>query len=230
MKIYQIEVSNLCNLTCGYCPHPRQHRPKGLMSEEIFEKSIELLIRCGQKKAFLHNFGEPLLHPGLSCFIEKAIRRGVVCSFFTNGMLLEKDSISRLVMAGLGEICVSGHVPGEIERIQELIANEGLPIKITDVFRPTKEGNHSWAGQVLRQKVAFTNIQPESLLPPCVFERENAVVVLWDGRINTCCIESEGEGVLGTVDDFLLNGLDYTFQPVRLCSTCTLMRGEEVLE
>ncbi len=69
MKVYQIEISNHCNLSCNYCPHPNQKRDKGYMSMETFKISIKLLKKCGQKIAYLHNFGEPLLHPKIFDFI-----------------------------------------------------------------------------------------------------------------------------------------------------------------
>jgi hypothetical protein len=229
MKIYQIEISNLCNLTCEYCPHPTQERDKGLMSSEVFKKAIELVRRCGQRRVYLHNFGEPLLHPLIFEFIKYATARGVTTSFYTNGLLLDESMAERLAAAGLREICVSGHVAGEITRIQALLQRCSIPIQILDTFRPSKETLHTWADQVLTRtaKGAFETGMPLPL-KPCIFERENAVVILWDGRVNVCCIDNEATGVSGTIDDYLTTS-SYYFRPIPLCKTCTLMRGDEDL-
>lgn len=231
MKIYQIEVSNICNLTCGYCPHPVQTRPKGLMDLSTFEKSIELLIRCGQRRAFLHNFGEPLLHPDLPRFISHATHRGVTCSFYTNGVLLDKPMLQTLIEAGLREICVSEHTRDEINRVQALIRIADAPIRIVDTFRPTKARMHDWAGQTAGKGNHSPSAARQTGLPvPCVFEINNAIVVLWDGRINICCIDGHGTGISGTVDDYLAHGANYVFRPAKICATCTLMRHNEALE
>jgi hypothetical protein len=222
VKIYQIEISNLCNLTCSYCPHPTQEREKGLMTLETYVKAITLVRRCGQRRVFLHNFGEPLLHPLLFDFIRHACGEGVTVSFYSNGLLLDRTTAGRLHEAGLRELCISAHVPGELGRIQALLREEGIPLTITEVFRPSKATLHTWAGQVGRKG----DTGPTQ---PCIFEREGAAVVLWDGRVNVCCIDNEGAGVAGTVDDYLADPASYRFRPIRLCSGCELMRGDEDL-
>ena len=74
-KAMQIEVSNLCSLSCVYCPHPSQLRQKGNMSMDVFKKCIELTERSdnpvyfGKKFLRLNHFGEPLLNPLLPKFI-----------------------------------------------------------------------------------------------------------------------------------------------------------------
>ncbi len=228
MKIYQIEISNLCNLTCSYCPHPGQERPRGLMSDETFEKALELVVRCGQRVAYLHNFGEPLLHPNITSYVRQCVTRGVTPSFFTNGVLITDEVLAELTEAGLRILCVSEHTKGELLRIRQLVHAGDYPVKIRDTFRPTRPLLHDWAGQVKRRPASGgVPVLPRSL--PCLFEREDAAVVLWDGRVNVCCIDVEGTEARGTVDDYLTDPSRYTFRPVALCDGCTLMRGDEDL-
>lgn len=228
MKIYQIEISNLCNLTCSYCPHPAQARAKGNMTWTIFEKSVELLVRCGQRTAYLHNFGEPLLHPQVVDFVRHCTDRGVEASFFTNGVLLTDEVMARLADAGLRYLYVSEHTRGEARRVGALIAETGLPIEIRDRFSPQRDQLHTWAGQVARSGRTLP-VHPSEGPGPCLFQRQEAAVVLWDGRISTCCIDVEGRGALGSVDDYLADPGRYEFRPIDLCRGCTLMRGAEDL-
>lgn len=228
MKIYQIEISNLCNLTCTYCPHPGQERPRGLMSHEVFEKTLELLIRCGQRTAYLHNFGEPLLNPEVADFVRLCTTRGVAASFFTNGVLLTDTVLAELAAAGLRFLCVSEHTKGELQRVRQLVEAGAHPIEIRDTFRPVRPALHNWAGQVPRRLAKGMPVTGAAL-GPCLFEREDAAVVLWDGRVNVCCIDVEGRGVQGTVDDYLADPARYGFLPIALCEGCTLMRGAEDL-
>ena len=194
------------------------------MSESIFEKSIELLIKCGQQNAYLHNFGEPLLHPKLSSFIKYATERGVECNFFTNGILLNPSILSKLIEAGLKRICISEHSTDEYKRVSQIIQEYSFPIFISSFFNPIESGTHTWANQVLKIHNG-NNINPL----PCIFERQNAFVILWDGKISVCCIDVDGISNIGTVDDYLLESKNYKFQQISICSECNLMRGEESL-
>lgn len=228
MKIYQIEISNRCNLTCSYCPHPTQAREQGLMSWDTFTKSIELVERCGQRTAYLHNFGEPLLHPQLVEFVRHCSDREITASFFTNGVLVTHQVLADLADAGLRFLCISEHTKGEFDRVQTLIHEGGHPIDVGDTFRPIRKELHSWAGQVRRHGPEPVSLN-EPYREPCIFERQQAAVVLWDGRINVCCIDAEGRGIQGTVNDYLADPDQYRFNPISLCSGCTLMRGDEDL-
>lgn len=225
MKVYQIEISNICNLTCSYCPHPTQTRTKGLMDIDIFKKSMDLLLMCGQKIAYLHNFGEPMLHPDLPEFIGYATTRGIETSFYTNGELLTEKLAKELIESGLHEICVSAHSAGQIDRIRGLLKSEDLSLKVTDTFRPSNHTNHNWAGQVFNKRVKkqYGNLNIE----PCIFEKENMFVVLWDGRVNACCIDVNGCDSRYTIDDLLKENSRYKFMKISTCSKCDLMRGDE---
>lgn len=198
------------------------------MSWEIFDKSLELLIRCGQRTAYLHNFGEPLLHPHLAGFVRRCTERSVTASFFTNGILLTPEILDELTKAGLRFIHISEHSRGEVARVRQLIADAELPIEVRNVFRPVRSALHTWAGQVA-SRTAVGRTHPSEGVGPCLFERQNAAVILWDGRVNVCCIDVEGSGVRGTVDDYLADPGRYRFRPAGLCASCTLMRGEEDL-
>src|SRR5687767_12820263 len=150
MYVYQIEVSNVCSLTCGYCPHPVQQRPKSLMSAETFGKCVELYRRSENKnELWLHNFGEAVLHPQLPDFIAYAKERGVSCSFFTNGMRNKKDAVeretwARLAGAGLERVSFSAHqmTADDFHRVVD-----GLLV-VDKVFDPVPANLKTWAGQV----------------------------------------------------------------------------------
>lgn len=198
------------------------------MSPETFDKSLELLIRCGQRTAYLHNFGEPLLHPHVADFVRRCTDCSVTASFFTNGELATAEALDKLANAGLRFLHVSEHSRGQAERVRRLISSAELPIEVRDVFRPVRGELHTWAGQVA-SRAATGRAHPSQGAGPCLFERQKAAVILWDGRINVCCINVEGSEAQGTVDDYLTDPDRYRFQPIPLCAGCTLMRGEEDL-
>ncbi len=86
-KIY-LEISNLCNLSCAFCPGTR--RQKHAMTESEF---AELLPKLRPYSDFLyfHLMGEPLLHPLLERFLELAGEAGFRVIITTNGTLLPKQ-------------------------------------------------------------------------------------------------------------------------------------------
>ncbi|MEK3661920.1 hypothetical protein BSK49_10795 [Paenibacillus odorifer] len=224
MKVYQVEISNYCNLECVYCPHPHQTRKKGFMSFKTFKDAVELVIRCEQKEIYLHNFGEPLLHPDIILFINYSIEKGLIPNFFTNGVLLDLDTARKLYDAGLRHISISEHTNGEIDRIKALLVENSINIEITHFFRKSDK-KHNWANQTkTKDKFAYSSSNNQS----CIFERQNAFVILWNGKINTCCIDVNGIDENISIES-ILNGERYIFRPIALCSTCNLMRGEEVL-
>lgn len=222
MKIYQIELSNYCNLTCRYCPHPNQKRQKGFMELSTFKKVVALAKKCGQSMLYLHNFGEVVLHPNLAEFIAYAKEEGIECSFFTNGVLFTEELIKILYSAGLRKISISNHVSNADVLVKELIEKANVPIIIDEVYDVSVR--HNWAGQILETECDYVC---QSNDEPCIFERKNAFVVLWNGDIASCCIDCDGVSIHYTVDDLLIN--DYTFVKSRLCNSCDLMRGDEEL-
>ena len=60
-KVY-LEISNICNLNCAFCPGTR--RRQRFMTAEEFAAIAEKL-RGAVQYLYLHVMGEPLLHPAL---------------------------------------------------------------------------------------------------------------------------------------------------------------------
>jgi len=228
-KVMQIEASNLCSLTCVYCPHPTQKRPKGDMSMAVFEKCMELVRRssnperAGRKFVWLNHFGEPLLNPLLPDFISRATALGIEVSFSTNAVSHDKQPFSqdlwrRLANAGLKGVIISTHARSE-RRLREHL---GGIVEIFGVWSPAHDMMHDWAGQVAPANFEMRAIPPPASRP-CDYETENMFAVSWDGRIAACCYDIEA--VTGfTVDDVLASG--FRFERIGLCSGCTLGRGD----
>lgn len=222
MKIYQVEISNYCNLACNYCPHPFQIRKKGMMSIYTFNQVLMLAQKCEQSILYLHNFGEPLLHPKLELFIKMARDKGIECSFYTNGVLLNSERVDSLYNAGLRKISISNHIEHTSEKVLEEMSKSNHSLEIEEIYNPTIL--HDWCGQVQFDGCTHYCSKENS---PCIFEKQNAFVVLWNGDIASCCLDCNGESSHSTVKD-LITG-EYKFKKNRLCLNCDLMRGDEQL-
>lgn len=104
-KIY-LEISNLCNLSCAFCPGTK--RQKKVMSGEEFRTLLPKLRRYTDFLYF-HLMGEPLLHPKLETFLKLAGEAGFRVILTTNGTLLPKQQEMLLDAPGLHKVNVSLH-------------------------------------------------------------------------------------------------------------------------
>ena len=104
-KVY-LEISNLCNLRCTFCPGTKRkpHR----MTEEEFSALLPKL-RSFSDYLYFHLMGEPLCHPLLGRFLELAGQAGFKVILTTNGTLLAKMQDVLLSAPALHKVNISLH-------------------------------------------------------------------------------------------------------------------------
>ena len=104
-KIY-LEISNVCNLSCAFCPGTK--RPRHIMTVEEFSALMPRLRPCADYLYF-HLMGEPLLHPHLDEFLKTAGEWGFKVIITTNGTLLKKQQEILLNSPALHKVNISLH-------------------------------------------------------------------------------------------------------------------------
>ena len=104
-KVY-LEISNLCNLSCAFCPGTK--RQKRAMTEAEFSVLLPKL-RPYTDFLYFHLMGEPLLHPRLARFLDLAHELGFRVILTTNGTLLPKQQDILLQSEGLHKVNISLH-------------------------------------------------------------------------------------------------------------------------
>ena len=104
-KVY-IEISNLCNLKCNFCPGTRRSGRR--MSREEFAILLPKL-RPYTDYLYFHLMGEPLCHPLLAEFLELAGQHGFRVILTTNGTLLKKQQEILLSAPALHKVNISLH-------------------------------------------------------------------------------------------------------------------------
>ena len=104
-KIY-LEISNLCNLRCAFCPGTKR-TPKAF-DETEFSVLIQKL-RPWTDFLYFHLMGEPLCHPKLERFLTLAGDAGFKVILTTNGTLLAKYRQMLLSAPALHKVNVSLH-------------------------------------------------------------------------------------------------------------------------
>ena len=104
-KIY-LEISNICNLRCAFCPGTRR-TPRSMTEEEIC--TLLQKLRPYSDYLYLHLMGEPLRHPRLAQILEIAHAEGFRVILTTNGTLLAGQQETLLTAAGVHKVNISLH-------------------------------------------------------------------------------------------------------------------------
>lgn len=100
-----VEITNLCNRSCSFCPGTV--RPGRSMTREEFRTVAEKLVPL-TGYIYYHLMGEPLTHPALPELIGISSSLGLRSCITTNGTLLPKRG-QALLDAGVYKVNISVH-------------------------------------------------------------------------------------------------------------------------
>ncbi|MBQ2830610.1 MAG: SPASM domain-containing protein [Oscillospiraceae bacterium] len=106
LKRAYVEITNICNLHCAFCPGTRR-APRTMTADEF--SLVCTRIAPHVKYIYLHIMGEPLLHPQLAQFLEIAAAHDLRVCVTTNGTLLASRGDALLEAAALHKVSVSLH-------------------------------------------------------------------------------------------------------------------------
>ncbi len=99
-KVY-IEISNICNLQCTFCPEV--DREKRFMESALFKKAVMAVAPLTEEVCF-HLMGEPLLHPEFDAYLNFCDTLGIRVNLTTNGILLNPERMNVLMSPALSQI------------------------------------------------------------------------------------------------------------------------------
>lgn len=105
-----LELTNHCNLKCSMCnfhsPMVLQRRGKGHMPADLAMRLLDEIaeLKTGKPWIALHGAGEPLLHKDLPTILSRGVSLGLDIGFLTNATLLDRETTSRILDAGLSWI------------------------------------------------------------------------------------------------------------------------------
>jgi len=218
--------------------------PHGLITREIFSKCLDH-VDSDQTKDYNHpiisGFGESLLHPEYDKLFEMAKNRNIFLRVHTNGLVLNEEKMRVMLENNLSTIEISIHTKKSLlaykmafDMIQKINPNVIIyanvltynnndfdvwekEIKLSDdAMKCVKFINtHNWA----LNDVPYTRESSEYWQKKCLFLKHNLVVIRWDGRMYTCCVDSEGDNYVGEVSDF--DKLEIKPELYKLCSRCS---------
>ncbi len=105
-KKFYIEITNVCNLTCSFCPQTR--RQPEFMKIETFSNILDQ-IKPHTDYIYFHVKGEPLLHPEIDKFLDLSHEKGFKVNITTNGTLINKAKDKLMKKPALRQINFSLH-------------------------------------------------------------------------------------------------------------------------
>lgn len=113
-QIIYLEITNLCNMSCDFCPSDSQTRKKGFMDTSVAKEIISEIAEYNLSKCItLHIMGEPLLHRDVVELCRFAEDLGIYVRLLTNGILLNENLNNMLFSTGLSSLEISFRTPGD---------------------------------------------------------------------------------------------------------------------
>ena len=106
LKRVYIEITNICNLSCAFCPGTR--RDGAFMAPADFARVLRRL-KGVTEHIYLHVMGEPLLHPELPALLALAAEGRFNVYVTTNGTLLWERGAALLAAPAVRKVSVSLH-------------------------------------------------------------------------------------------------------------------------
>jgi hypothetical protein len=188
-------------------------RPKEDMTWETYQQAlvwVKHFLSLGQQRELsFTGIGESTMHPRFLDMLEsaRALHATMPIVFSTNGLPTFTEEIAKECARLNVEVMVSLHRPEVAGKAIELCKKHGVLKYINTQFA---DNAFDWAGTVKNWYVSAPKLV-------CEYLRSGWGVVLFDGKITTCCLDSENKGVVGTVWDAPGS---LSLQAYSLCSTC----------
>ncbi len=101
LKRIYIEISNLCNVQCSFCPVVE--KDKRIMSLDEFEKIVQQAVPLAEEIC-LHLMGEPLAHPQFLEILAICQKYQAQVQLTTNGILLNRYKAALLASTSIRQI------------------------------------------------------------------------------------------------------------------------------
>lgn len=234
----QIEVTNYCNFACCGCLRNTMKRPLGIITQQTFDDALWLCDELNVDQVWLHNWGEPMLHPHIIGLVRTAAKKFRV-GFTTNGYYLNKSNMRHLVAAGLTylDISVNTSTPKWflpfVFEAYEIGNNLGIEISLRSVvFSPEEfiKVQDIVGDRRVKWQRGMVNNETVNRTSDCPMI-DKLFIIYWDGTVVPCCQVADNEIVYTYVSnrnaaEYINKGIQKIHQGINMgsllphCKTC----------
>ena len=134
MNSVYIEITNVCNLHCSFCPcgtaagntndadngfaadNSSTSASRTFMDSKLFETCIAGAQEIGATNVYFHVLGEPTLHPGFVHYLKKLEQTPLKLTLTTNGTTIERTGRQILASPAVRQVNFSTHAYAELPR------------------------------------------------------------------------------------------------------------------
>lgn len=258
MKI-QFESSTACNAKCTFCPRYEMTRPMGIMNEDLFHKIIKEGKEIGVKHFLPFLNGEPFVFLKIYEWLDYMSKENVWVSLYTNAEFMDVDrlikykniffvncSLNAATKETYDKIMRGPDFEKVVKNTQDLINKASFRIKVSMIIM--EENVHE--KQLFKQKwgknvhlcryanwggARHSSLEGKKIRRYCT-RLLNGITILWDGRVNLCCMDYDGKMIFGDLNKQSLKeivknmehikerhkALDFSMIPCRDCNYNTL--------
>lgn len=111
-RIY-IELNNICNIKCNFCPYPFLTNSKVEMDVELVKEILDDIKKnVSHRIIYFHNLNEPFLYKRLKDVLDYCDTIGINYGITTNGILLPQN-INLLINRNINQLNISYQVTNE---------------------------------------------------------------------------------------------------------------------
>lgn len=164
-----LEVTNVCNFKCDFCPDAIMERKRGHMDIDLLKKALdEIAERNLAKIVAFHLMGEPLIYPHIFKAINMALERGLTLHLTTNGSTFHifPDHGQRLIASGIPKVTISLQTPDPITFIIRGAPPKLKPEQYFDGITQYVKANLADTGSQTRVHLKFLDTTPHPFLVP----------------------------------------------------------------
>ena len=134
-KHVYIEITNVCNLSCNFCPKTK--RKYKFMNKEEFTYILNE-VKPFTEHIYFHLMGEPLLNEDIEYFFEESRNKGLHVNLTTNGTLLSKVGDKLIKAKSLRQVNISLH---SFEANKKTVELEEYLDSVTDFIIKARENS-----------------------------------------------------------------------------------------
>jgi len=193
----EIELSNVCNRKCEYCPRFVKRNPEGFMSDTVFYKIIDELSELDfTGEIILCGYGEPLLDKRLNKFVSYIVKKckSARINLYTNGDYLDYERFKVLSDLGIKIFTITQHEDTLSKFNKDILENARDYEREKINFRMSAQLYKINRGGIMESKVFEDNSHLPCHAPMRHF------IVNWLGQSTLCFNDYSYEEVMGDIN------------------------------